>query len=307
MAVRTPVHPESASPSGRIVPYDFHQPDRIPAGQLRSLRSVQQDLARGLGASLSAYLRTVVSIAPTRIDQVSFAEFSRSAPQPLTSFSLRIRPQDVRALLQVSHNALFPMLEILLGGKGSSPVSIDRDITEIERVIFTPILRILMQELKLAWAAVSALEFALEGEETSRQYLASLPPAHELLTVGFNITVGELAGSFQIGLPSRAIRAVLQAAEPSQAEPPAEDRSKLLRLIQPAQLNADVRLNGPRMLLRDLLNIESGDILTFDHPLSKEVELELNGASKFQGHIVSAGKKRAFQVKRQIVRENEAR
>jgi flagellar motor switch protein FliM len=308
MAARTPIPLESsATPSpDRVVPYDFRHTDRVPAAQLRSVRAVHQDLARGLGGSLSAYLRTMASLAVAQIDQLSFSEFSRRAAQPATSFTLRMRPQEGRAILQISHAALFPMLEILLGGNGKSPVSIDRHITEIERIVFNPILRIFVQELKSAWQSVSPIEFALDGEETTRQYLSSLPSGQELLAVHFELKVGEMAGTLSVSLPSRAVRAILQVAAPAQPEAPAEEPARIMRLIQGAQLSADVRLNGPKMLLQDLLNMESGDVLKFDHPLAKEVELELNGTSKFQGHIVTSGKKRAFQVKRPIVGENEA-
>lgn len=309
MAARTPVHPESSTAPSRecAVPYDFRQPDRVPAAQLRAIRSIHRDFARGLGGSLSAYLRTLVAIGAARIEQLSFVEFSRRAAQPFTSFALRMRrPQEACALLQLSHAALFPMLEILLGGSGKSPVTIDRDITEIERIVFSPILRILVQELKLAWHALSPVEFVLEGDDAARQLISSLPADHELLAIQLEVKVGEITGALNLGLPSRVLRAVLQTAGPSQPELPPDDPSRILRLIERAQLGADVRLNGPKMLFGDLLSIEPGDVLTFDHLLGKEVELELNGTSKFKGHIVAAGNKRAFQVKRPAVRDDKA-
>ena len=209
-----------------------------------------------------------------------------------------MRPQEASAVLQLSHAALFPMLEILLGGTGKSPANIDRDITEIERSIFSPLLRILLQELKSAWRPVSPIEFAAEDEAATRQILSSMAPSQELLAIALEVRIGEANGLLHLALPSRAMRALLQDSDAGKQESPASDCAKMLRLIQRSELNAEIRLNGPKMLLRDLLEIEPGDVLTFDHPLSKEVELELNGTPKFEGHIVAAGNRRAFQVKR---------
>jgi flagellar motor switch protein FliM len=275
----------------------------MPAGQLRTMQSVHESFARALGSSLSAYLRNFVSISVTRIEQLSFAEFLRRGVRPLTTSALRMRPQEASAILQLSHAALFPILEILLGGTGKSPVNIDREITEIERSILNPVWRIVVQELKSAWHPVSPIEFALEDEAATRQLLASMPPNQELLTIGLQVQIFEATGVWNLGLPSRFIRALLQDSSISKPERPAEDCVKMLRLIQRAQINAEVRLNGPVMLFRDLLNIEPGDVLTFDHPLQKEVELDLNGMPRFKGHIVAAGNKRAFQVKRECQRE----
>jgi flagellar motor switch protein FliM len=51
------------------------------------------------------------------------------------------------------------------------------------------------------------------------------------------------------------------------------------------------------MLLKNLMSLEAGDVLSFDYPLAKEVDLHINGMHKFGGHIVAAGNKRAFQIK----------
>jgi flagellar motor switch protein FliM len=305
MAAQPPVHPKAASAPApaSAVPYDFRRPDRIPSDHLRVIQSVHEKFARELGSSLSAYLRTFVSVGDARIERLSFAEFSHRAAGPGTKVALRMRPQEASAILQFSHAALFPMLEILLGGTGKSPANIARDITEIERSIFSPVLRILVQELKLAWRPVNPIEFAVEDEAAARQILSSMPPSQELLAIGLEVRIGDANGALHLGLPSRAMRALLQDSGISKQEPPAADCAKMLRLIQRAQLNAEIRLNGPRMLLRDLLDLEPGDVLTFDHPLRKEVELELNGTPKFEGHIVAAGSRRAFQVKRSCQRE----
>jgi len=48
--------------------------------------------------------------------------------------------------------------------------------------------------------------------------------------------------------------------------------------------------------VQDLLGLEEGQLLTFDYAAGKPVDLEVNGGRKFSGHVVSTGKKRAFQI-----------
>lgn len=269
----------------------------MPAHQLRTLQSVHENFVRALSASLSAYLRTLVSTSILGVEQLSAIDFSRSAARPFTTLALRMRPQESIAFLQLSHAALFPMLEILLGGSGKSPANIDRDITEIERSIFQPPLRILLQDLKAAWRPAAPIEFTAEEEAAARQILASTPAGFELIAIRMELHIGEAAGMLTFGLPSRTIRALLETAPIPFPEPPSNDGPKVRRILERAQVNAQVRLNGPSMLFGDLLNLEPGDVLTFDHPLGKELELELNGTPKFKGHVVAAGNKRGFQIK----------
>jgi flagellar motor switch protein FliM len=309
MATR-PFHPKQAATPARgaaSAPYDFRRPDRIPADQLKAMQSLHENFAHVLGSSLSAYLRTFVSVELSRIEQVSFSEFSSRAARPLTLVALRMRPHEAAALLQLSHSIVFPVLEILLGGTGKSTAAVERDITEIERSILNPILRILVQELKSVWQPLTPVEFALEEDAAARQIVSSTAPNLELLAVAFEARIGDAPGVLHLGIPSRVIRAaVVQSGFISQQDPAPPDAAKMLRLIERAQLNAEIRLNGPRMLFEDLLNIEPGDVLTFDHPLGREVDLELNGTTRFKGHVVAAGNRRGFQVKRECPRQ-EAR
>jgi flagellar motor switch protein FliM len=61
-------------------------------------------------------------------------------------------------------------------------------------------------------------------------------------------------------------------------------------------VNVEARMNGPKVLLEDLLAVEAGDVLTFDYNIKREVDCITNGCIKFQGNIVQQGNKRAFRV-----------
>jgi flagellar motor switch protein FliM len=42
--------------------------------------------------------------------------------------------------------------------------------------------------------------------------------------------------------------------------------------------------------------LDAGDVLAFDYPIGRMVDLVINGKGKYRGRIVSAGNKRAFQI-----------
>jgi flagellar motor switch protein FliM len=48
--------------------------------------------------------------------------------------------------------------------------------------------------------------------------------------------------------------------------------------------------------VRDLLELREGNLLIFDFPVDRPIELTVNGSHKFTGQVVSAGKKRACLV-----------
>jgi flagellar motor switch protein FliM len=74
------------------------------------------------------------------------------------------------------------------------------------------------------------------------------------------------------------------------------EQARGLRMLQDAALTLEARLEGPRLSVRDFLNLEEGNLLTFDLPIEYPIELKVNGERKFSAQIVSTGKKRACLV-----------
>ena len=58
----------------------------------------------------------------------------------------------------------------------------------------------------------------------------------------------------------------------------------------------EVSLRGPKLEFKELVALKPGQVLIFDYPLGQPVSASANGAVDLTGHIVSAGRKRAFQV-----------
>jgi flagellar motor switch protein FliM len=83
----------------------------------------------------------------------------------------------------------------------------------------------------------------------------------------------------------------LRKSAPTEAE-----QSRVLELIRTAKVGSEVLLSGPRLLLRDLMNLEVGDILSFEFPSSRPLDLVLTGVKKYRGEMVNSGRRAAFRV-----------
>ena len=86
----------------------------------------------------------------------------------------------------------------------------------------------------------------------------------------------------------------------TKSESTLQEQKRVLRLIRPAKMNIDVLLQGPTMTVENLLQLEEGDVLSFDYPLTKQLDLTVNGKVKYQGQIVAAGNKKALFIKKEF-------
>jgi flagellar motor switch protein FliM len=69
-----------------------------------------------------------------------------------------------------------------------------------------------------------------------------------------------------------------------------------LRVLRQATLTVEALMEGPTLSVGDLLGLREGNLLTFDFPVDRPIELVVNGARKFTGQVVSTGRKRACQI-----------
>ena len=281
-------------------PYDFRRPDRIAKDQLRAMHMIHETFARSIGSSLSAFLRAYVAVNIVSVEQLSFAEFSRSLPSPTCLLNLGMVGFDNSALMELNPSMLFPVLELILGGSNVTPTKIDREISEIERAILDGFFRILIKDLKDAWRMVpAALDFRIDGFETDPQLLQILSPNEAVVAISIELRIGEIAGMMNIGIPSIIIKMLGQRMDQHairRTDLTEDEQSRIMRLLRPAAIRMDTRLSGPTLTVRDLLNLKIDDVLSFDYPVQRPMNITFNGRRKYLGHIVATGRKRAVEL-----------
>jgi flagellar motor switch protein FliM len=292
--------PQETDLAKRAQPYDFRRPDRIAKDQLRAIHVLHENFARSLASSLSAYLRAYVAVNLVSVEQLSFMEFSQCLPSPSCLVSLGMKPFEGNAVMEVNNSLVFPILEMLLGGSGKFTTKMNREITEIEQSILDGLFRIILHDLKLSWQAVANLDFAIEAHETEPQLLQILAPNEAVVAISMEVRIGDNSGMMNLGVPSIIIKMLRQKFDQQwsvrKSESTAQERERILRLIKPSATLADARLQGPTLKVSELLEIQSGDILTFDFPVERPLDLLINTKLKFRGHVAGNGRKKAFRI-----------
>jgi len=284
----------------RADPFDFRRPDRIAKSQLRAIHQLHDNFVRNLVSSLSAYLRSYVIVNLVSVEQLSYSEFLECLPSPTCIASLGLRPYDGNAVLELNSSLIFPILEILLGGDGKLQFSAQREITEIEQVLLDGLFRLILRDLREAWKFVTQIDFSIENVETEPQFLQILAPTEAVVAVAIEIRIGDSVGMMNIAMPSIIIKMMRQKFDQQwslrKSASTDLEQGRVLDLIRTSRLQSEVLLAGPRLLLRDLMNLEEGDVLSFEFPTSRPLDLMLNGEKKYWGKMVDAGRRATFQV-----------
>ncbi len=284
------------------VKFDFRRPDRIPKSQVRAIHLLHDTFVRNLVSSLSAYLRSYLTVNLVSVEQLSYAEFLDGLPSPTCMVSLGLSPYDGNGVLELNPSLVFPILEMLLGGTGKSSGSIQRDITEIEQKLLDGLFRIILHDLREAWKGVTEVDFTIESMETEPQLLHILAPNEAVVSIGVEVRIGETVGMMNIAMLSIVIKMMRQKFDQQwsvrKTHASQNEQNRVLRLLRGARLTLEARMEGQTLSVREFLGLAEGHLLTFDFPVERPIDLLVNGTHKYAGQVVSTGRKRACLIEK---------
>jgi len=289
-----------AAAAGKGIRFDFRRLDRIAKSQLRAIHLLHDNFVRNLGSSLSAYLRSYLTVSLVSVEQLSYGEFLEGLPSPTCITSLSLAPYEGNAVLELNPSIIFPVLEMLLGGTGKNPSVVQREITEIEQSLLDGLFRIVLHDLTEAWKGVTSIDFKIESMEKEPQLLQVLAPNEAVVAVGIEVRTGDATGMMNLAMPAIIIKMMRQKFEQQwsvrKAESSEAEQERMLRFLGDAKVEIDSRLEGAHFTVEEFLGMVEGDLLVFDHPLHRPLDGIVNGKLKFKGQIVRMGNNMALRI-----------
>ncbi|MCV6608021.1 MAG: flagellar motor switch protein FliM [Campylobacterales bacterium] len=289
--------------------YDFKRPNRVSKEQLRTFRSIHDKMVRTLSSQISSTMRSIVEIQLHSVDQMTYGEFLMSLPSP-TSFNVfSVKPLEGNGVLEINPSIAFPMIDRLLGGKGEAYDS-NRDFTDIEFNLLDTILRVIMGNLKDAWAQVSEIFPVVEARESSPNVIQIVAQNEIVVMVVMEIIIGHTSGMMNICYPVIALEPILSKLATrdilvSEQSSKKSRNRELKALLGGANVGVEAIVGDAYLTLAELLNIKKDDIIILDRPADDTVVLCIDGRDKFIGNLGLHRFRKTVKVKEVIHTEHD--
>jgi flagellar motor switch protein FliM len=210
-----------------------------------------------------------------------------------------MNPMEGNMVLEMSYPAVFPMIDLLLGGSGLPPRE-ERPITDIEWSIIEGVIKLVLSDLKEAWKPVVELDMKVVGHESKPQLLQFVSLSEPVVAIGFELRIGSSTGSLNLGIPSILLKLIRHRFEQQWAMRRKEDVTRDLERVRalvpyiPVGLSAELRGNSIRV--RDFLELEAGDVIGLAQQHDKPVVLAVEGTPRFMGQVVRCQERRGIVV-----------
>lgn len=282
--------------------YDFRRPDKFAKDQLRTLQMLHETFARLFAGSLSAYLRVPVHVDLVSVEQIPYDEYMRSLTGSIINvFSMA--PLTGQAILEMEFNVILSMIDRLLGGPGSM-VKNSSVLTDIERALTESIINRALKEFHTAWEGIAQFTPKREVMETQSQFVQIVPPNDVVVSILFEIKVGELRGAMSICIPYLLLKPITTklSAQRWFSSSVKKNTGKyapvLAKRLEKTQVTTVVRLGSTNMSVGELVELKVGDIVTLNQNQHEEVDILVGNNVKFRGRPGIRGKKLAVHINR---------
>jgi flagellar motor switch protein FliM len=289
VAARTGRDRHSAMADGPAVRYDFRRPDRISKDQIHALQFLHDRCARNLSTSLSAYLRTVMSLSVVSVEQFSYGEFLASLTDPTAFYALGIAPFDELGALEINPSIAFALIDRMLGGAGES-VAVNRPLTEIEQNVIDSVVKLLLDGLTEAWKPVASLTFSIRARETHPQMLQVAAPNEIVIAVAFDVKVGEVRGRVNLCIPANVVETagahVAKAWTRQRREPSGNERAWLEENFGRIPVTA-IPLIRTKLKASAVLALEPGEVVALPLGADQPLDVFVGGIRKMTGRLAS--------------------
>lgn len=290
-----------------------------------SLDSIHYDFAAALGASLSAHLRTTVTVSFSFAERLCYDDFLHSLGEVSCLAVLKIDPPGAQALLDLSLPVIYPMIDRLLGGGGQTAdlgaAVPHRPLTQIEQGLALQIVERAAGLLADNWNSGARGDLVVREEslESGPADVRIMPGEEIVWAARFDVRFvgsgGDTSagsgggGTMSLCVPAPVAAQLLQDAPP--ADPAASSgplslaernaaRADLTRNILDAAVELRALLAETKVRLSDVLTMQVGDVITTDKNASEEVPVQVQGKDKFQAKLGHLRGTRAVQITRRF-------
>lgn len=282
-----------------IVAYNFRRPDRLSKEEIRSLYLLHDMFAHGLSSSLPLFMRAVSEVNLISVDQQSYGDYLKGLSDPTCIFTVSAKSLHGVFAIEIGSSIAFSVIDRMLGGEGKGLTS-PRAATDIELQVLEGFLTVVNESYREAWKTHVEFETEVVGRETHPQLLQIVPPNGIVVTIVYQVQIGDAKGLMSICLPVELLEPVIKKATmnaySSGVPTSPEATNALLKKVSTINFAVTSDLEKVSSAVSDLMSLSVGDVLRTNHSVDRPINICVADSNKFVGRLGSLDGKLVVQI-----------
>ena len=254
---------------------------------LRALQDLHREFSRQISLILTAYLRMRIEIEVVSTDQLTYDEFIRSMPSPMTIGIFELNPLPGQILLGVSFEVLSCIVDRMLGGLGLSEYK-QRELTDIEEALSKKVIERIVKALENAWSNIVPVQGNVVGLDNNYQMVQVASTGEIVALITFEVQIaGKYFGLISLCFPYPVLETVLgnlstqHIFQTKGIIATTEERQKMIDKLNTSKVDLSVLFGSTDISLEEFLDLKEGDIIKLDAKTTDDLIVKVNGEKKY--------------------------
>lgn len=267
--------------------YNFRRPDKFSKDNLRALRDIHREFSKAISLVLSGYLRMRVEIEIVSVDQLTYEEFVRSMPFPISVGVFEFEPLSGQVLLGISFEVISCIVNRMLGGVGNIENQ-TRELTDIEKALAKKVINIIIKSLEDSWNTIIPVTGKFISLDDNYQSIQVATAGEIVALLTFEVQIsGKHFGLFSLCFPYPVLETVLghlstqHIFQTKGLVASNDERLKMISKINTSNVDLRVQFGQCSITLDDFLQLSEGDIIKLDNKVQDDLIVKVNGEKKF--------------------------
>ena len=267
--------------------YNFRRPDKFSKDHLRGLQDTHREFTRQLSMTLTAYLRMHLEVNVVSVDQLTYDEFVRSMPSPITLGIFELSPLPGQALMGISFEVISSIVDRMLGGLGVSE-NLNRELTDIEESLAKRVIERTIKTLEGSWQHIIPVQSKITGLDNNFTMVQIATPGEIVALVTLEVHVGgNHFGLISLCFPYPMLENILSQLTTQHIYQTkgliasSEERQQMIDKLNTSTVDINVILGEAEAEIKDLIDLKVGDVIKLNNKVTDNLIMKVNDNKKF--------------------------
>ena len=272
-----------------VFSFNFRKQKKFNKSQFVLLESIHKKFLRNFEITMTNLLNRPLMTTMAAASELTFGDCMESFSSPTCLYVLNIDDGKGKFLLEIDPNFAFYVIDKILGGGAKDSTTMDRELSLIEERIMHRVVSLLRLDLKAAWERVHTMTIELDGFYAQPDYVQVIASNETVIMVSMDVRSGDkVLGYVNLCLPSTLLELLLHKYDktidtlsrtPEQYE---SDQKDIGYRVMKSILPIKAVLGETEMNVKDLLNLETGDVIFLPTEMNSPVDIFVGDLNLFK-------------------------
>lgn len=284
----------------QVMSYNFRQPGRLSAAQLRALKMVHEFFDKRLSEEPPSGINLPFKLGLLSVETISYSNFMGSLGNPCFMAQLSSRFEQP-VLMEIDLRVVGMLVSHILGDIDEGEAEV-RAPTAIEQSIAGNWLEGLLPLLEESWSLSTPVDFGLKSIECDPRFVQVMPDDSPVVSLTFRLQIGTTEGQLTLCYPLEPLQELLEgmslrmSGSDDDEEDVEQGGERILTSLKQVPFELSAELGRCSIRARQLASLKVGDVLCLDRSIHDSVEVLLGRNAVFDANLGRKGDNLALQL-----------